>query len=72
MQYVYGADLVTVYDVTVPYSTVHICNNARLHTVWYCTVRYVEYKGYIHTAPSGCVNVQHRLGITRSTTYDKK
>ena len=31
MKYLYGADLSTVYDVTVPYSTVHIYNiNARL------------------------------------------
>ena len=30
MQYLYGADLGTVHDVTVPYNTVHIYNNAWL------------------------------------------
>ena len=30
MQYLYGADLGTVHDVTVPYSTVHIYIIARL------------------------------------------
>jgi hypothetical protein len=83
MKYLYGANLGTVPDVTVPYSTGNVPYPFTMTrgylmvpygTVRYNTgtVRYVECKEYVRTAPSSCVIVQHRLGQTRSTTYTKK
>ena len=60
----YGTGVTVQYiTCTVPYRTVpYIFTITRgYRMVRYSTVRYVDYKKYVRTAPSGCVIVQYRL-----------